>query len=1005
MASEYEGQKRSELNSLVYKAKEIIQSLPLDPTNLDRVALDVLYAKAIKVEAGGNFLKSWKQNRISKELSKSLSEAVIVQATGVLETIEKLKTLKTVTDSIKSKVLEIQGFDGAALNSNNSQDLGKIVSDLEILNSFSEFNKKFSDEASSLSSSEMERVLSLSVSLKNLFEIVKANESSLEMYKGDGTLGSAFKIRLRGAKDDLENLSLIQLVRWAELHEIRSNLDNLGLSKAADELTAGGIGYSEALASFRLGYYEALVQRLIFEQGLNTFDDKNVNRAINKLSQIILDIRSLTPAVMADEVLSRRGFDSSAKSGRIGELVAAVNMTKSRTSIKSLLTKHWDVITSVTPCVLAVPDAVVRFLDAENEKFDMVVFDEASQIPVPYSIGAMGRGHSSIVVGDSKQMPPTSVAQTSNEVDEEQIESALDFFVQESILGLCEISRVPEVMLNWHYRSNHESLIAYSNRTYYGGSLKTLPSPLIDNKQMALSYEYFPNGQFNRGSRKGGGGPLRTNSVEVQAIVNEIVARLNDPARADESIGVVTFNTQQQKEIREKLQDLGSKEVEEAMDAKDGKEYLFIKNLETVQGSERDVILFSTAFSLQDGKLPLNFGPLNGQGGSKRLNVAITRARKEMKVFTSFKPSDIDLSRTGSEGLRQLREFLTLVWYGPEAIGLGSASDSNHDIYRQQVADALTESALKVDQSVGMSGFRVDLAIRNPEDESQYLIALNLDGPEWGERATALDRDIMPRALLRGKMGWPEVHTLWLPNWVRDRNGEIEKIINLVMENSHRRVEVKQPEFASKTNTSEPVITTKDVASEDPLKNLLAETPSWQKAKPFRAGVAADLDYDLTDGQAMVRLFVHLYQSEGPVSPERFARFAASCYGFQKVAPKRIAELTYAGQQICAGRIGKDGFYFADEPDGFREWRKAGAEPRDVEQISYEEISNAMSAICSELQGISKPELLKETSRVFGANKLSNKIEARLETVLDKAVQYGKIQRRGEYFHSSKDGE
>jgi hypothetical protein len=171
------------------------------------------------------------------------------------------------------------------------------------------------------------------------------------------------------------------------------------------------------------------------------------------------------------------------------------------------------------------------------------------------------------------------------------------------------------------------------------------------------------------------------------------------------------------------------------------------------------------------------------------------------------------------------------------------------------------------------------------------------------------------------------------------------------------------------------------------------------------AGTAGDLDYDLTDGEAMVRLFVHLYKSEGPVSPERFARFAASCYGFQKVAPKRIAQLTFAGQQICEGKIGKDGFYFAGQPDSFSEWRKAGAEPRDVEQISFEEISNAMSDICSELQGISKPELIKETSRVFGANKLSSKIESRLETVLDKAVQYGKIQKRGEYFHSAKDGE
>jgi len=978
----------------------------IDPTNLDRVPLETVYAKALKVDSGGNFLKTYKQNKVSKELSKALSELIVVPASGVLEVIEKLRSLKIVTDSIKSKVLEIQGLSASGLNPNNQSDLMKIQDQIDVLSSFSRFSQKFAGETDSLSPSELGRVMNLSSAVLSLFNQVQADEQSAALYKGNQTLGASIQSRLRSAKEDLDNLSLIQLVRWAELHDVRSSLNQLGLSRAAEELIAGDIGYAEATSSFRLGYYEALVQRLIFEQGLNTFDDKSINRSINKLSQIILDIRKQTPAVMADGVLERRGFDSSAKSGRIGELVAAVNMTKSRTSIKGLLTKHWDVVTKITPCVLAVPDAVVRFLDAENEKFDIVVFDEASQIPVPYSIGAMGRGHSSIIVGDSEQMPPTSVAQSSNEVDEEAVEGSLDFYVQQSILDLCRISRVPDVMLNWHYRSDHESLIAYSNKTYYEGLLKTLPSPLIDKKRLALSYEYFPNGHFNRGSKnEGATGPLRTNSVEINAIVKEIVTRLEDPERADESIGVVTFNKQQQRAVLDALRLVKNKAVDEALEPKDGKEDLFIKNLETVQGSERDVILFSTAFSPQNGKLPLNFGPLNGEGGPKRLNVAISRARKEMKIFTSFMPSQIDVNRTGAKGLHHLREFLTLVWDGPDAIGLGNSAEKSHDIYRDQIADALTEAGLEVEQSVGMSGFRVDIAIRNPEDQTQYLLALNLDGDDWGQRATALDRDIMPRALLRGKMGWPEVETIWLPSWVRDRHGEVQRIVNLVKENSHRRVEVKQREISSSTNADQEVITTKEVSSEDPLKKLLEKIPEWKAATAYKAGVAADLDYDLTDPKAIGRVFLHLYKSEGPVSPERFARFTASCYGFQKVAPKRMSQLISVGQNMFHGLIGKDGFYFAENPDSFNQWRKSEIGPRDVEQISFEEISNAMRDISYELQGMSQDQLLKEASRVFGASKLSSKIETRLEQVLNKALQLGKLEKRGEYLYATKEGE
>src|SRR4051794_8128308 len=288
------------------------------------------------------------------------------------------------------------------------------------------------------------------------------------------------------------------------------------------------------------------------------------------------------------------------------------------------------------PCVLVSPDSVARFFPAAAGQFDLVVFDEASQIRVADAVGALGRAKAAVVVGDSKQMPPTSFAEPTTGTDnDDPIEMGVED--EESILSECVQARVPRQWLSWHYRSQDESLIAFSNAQYYENRLSSFPAPTHgrpsaepQGRGVAL---VRVDGTFHR---SGPSKQLRTNPVEANAIVAEIRKRFALSSEEAPSIGVVTFNAPQRTLIEGLLRDAGDERLVEALDRTDG-EGLFVKNLENVQGDERDVVFFSTAFSPDArGRLPLNFGPLNRVGGERRLNVAITRARRQVVVFSSF---------------------------------------------------------------------------------------------------------------------------------------------------------------------------------------------------------------------------------------------------------------------------------------------------------------------------------------------------------------------------------
>jgi hypothetical protein len=1005
----------STVESLMQTVSEIAGGYAFDLSRVGKVDfghLDNLY----RVALSANFLlKGMKLSGVAKQMNALLGTGKQIDKKVLGTAIEGLSQLQIVGNKLGQELARIPGLEfpiepNVFVDSDRAKIRAKLE-DLGILNGFllnPPVERSIATALlSSLDGDQRQAAVDLVADVKELFELLEANELSLKRWSGSGSLGTTLLASRKELVRDGREFNFSRLVLWNTLRVAGEPMNAHGLGTALDELLTGRTPYDEATNAFLKGFYEGLFKNLMVQKGLNTFDGSSVDNYIRKLGDAHERLRNRLPKILGAELLSRRGFDGSMRIGAIGDLVLSIKAGRSNIPLRELLAKHWDVISKMTPCVLASPDSAVRFLSATFEPFDLVVFDEASQIRVANSIGALGRAKAAVIVGDSEQMPPTSVAvaKTSVNDDEEEIDEEEHFGEPESILNQCGIARVPEIMLTWHYRSEDESLIAFSNHEYYKGKLSTFPTPNLGNSSKRLSLVNV-HGQFIRSSKDGGErgkGSLRTNPVEAEAIVADVIRRLEDPARSGESIGIVTLNEQQKTLVEQLMAQSKNKSLQAALEDGVGGEEILIKALEKVQGSERDVILISVAFSAKredPTNLPLNFGPIMYQGGHRRLNVAITRARKEVKVFSSFEPKMLADRNPTSKGLIDLAKFMAMASEkSPDAVAQLATLEKRLDRHRADVAEELRKVGLNVIEEVGLSDFKVDLAIVDPKNAQRAVLGVLLDGHRWSQRQTVTDRDSLPVSMLTGRMGWPSVERIWLPNWLRNKQGEIDRINAafvkaLAMKPQAPRVNVKakaaEPIFTKKSELEDE----RDFRGVNPFDKLLESVPTWSPLQPQIIGAQHYLDY-LHDSeiQKAVRAIVDkLTEQEGPVSPERLAKFVAACFGFNRVVSGRVAAINGIG---FPGQVrDKEQFLFpkAQNPETYSGWRKSPAgSGRSIQDVSIREIKSAMIAISDVAQGVQREDLIRETSRVFGVQKTSKEIAARLETAMDSAIAKGEL--------------
>jgi SpoU rRNA methylase family enzyme len=972
-------------------------------------------------KSAGFLTRSFKISKVYKNLSQGLGVQSPFPSSQLELQLEALVKLEKSANKALTEINKLTGmrFDDD-LNAYNAADNATILTqvlqlrNLVDLAAFATGSSTAQDLVLNAHGNVRDAAVQFADSIASLFELLAATNASQALWAGAKTFGERLVEALPKLRKDAVEFGLTPLIRWISLLNAASPFYHLGLTAAITSLLSGNVGYPQAANAFEKGFYRALFENLLVVRGLVSFDGTSINNFIRKLDDSHSRLRERLPKILGAELLSRRGFDSSMKIGAIGDLMLAIRQGRNNMPLRTLLSRHWEIITRITPCVLASPDSAVRFIDPKFEAFDIVVFDEASQIRVANAIGALGRANSAIVVGDSQQMPPTSVAQSKVGSDDVNIaEEELYLSEPESILSQCEIARVPDIMLNWHYRSEDESLIAFSNKAYYHGKLSTFPTPNIDPGQRSLQFVQVKDGQFIRSADEDRGakveGALRTNPAEASAIVADVIARLERKETANDSIGIVTFNIQQRDLIQRLLDASANEALQKALEEGVGGEPIFVKNLEAVQGRERDVILFSIAFSAKKSdprNLPLNFGPITHAGGHKRLNVAITRARKEVKIFCSFSPSALIEKNPPSRGLRDLAEYLDMAsGSNRNEIASLATRELKHDQHRSDVFAALSAAGLPAVEEVGLSDFKVDVALLGSGKKPKAVLGILLDGPRWQSRLTVSDRDSLPVELLKSRMGWPAIERIWLPDWIRDQQGEIARI------RSAFEVALKaSPKVAErKVTPSAPIFVQKSVddglsETMNPVDVLLESTQSW---RPFGSTTIAQQEYldylhDPRIREVVLDIIGQLTNAEGPVSKQRIGKFVASCFGYTRVVPARVDAI----YSIVGSSHERDseGFVYPATMSvvEFDSWRKSDAGAGRVpEEISLPEIANAMRDICRVAGGVRYEQLVKETSRVFGIQKVSAKILARLEDAYKWGTANGRLAINGEYVAAS----
>lgn len=551
------------------------------------------------------------------------------------------------------------------------------------------------------------------------------------------------------------------LQKWYHFSDKVNLIKSYGLPKIVDYYLKHKSG-RETEHNFRQGYYKSIINyHLNNNKDLRGFNGLMHENKIGNYLILDKNFQEVKKKELKNRLESeiRSHFLSTSEQQQLGVLMKRMLSNGRGVSLRKVINDSWDILQTAFPCMLMSPLSVSQYLEMKSDLFDIIIFDEASQMETADSIGVIARGKSIVVVGDPKQLPPTRffTSQTSSGEEIEESEDA------DSILEDCITLGMPSYYLTRHYRSKHESLISFSNKNFYENKLLTFPSANDSEKKVRT---IDPAGVYDMGK-------TRTNRIEAEAVVKYItdfIGHHDNPP----SIGVVAFSKAQSNLIEDLLNTKLQKNKSLLNKIEEFHEPIFIKNLENVQGDERDIIIFSIGYGPDiNGNVTLNFGPINQSGGERRLNVAVSRAREEMIVFTSLKPYHIPTDGL-SKGVATLRNFLSYASYEPQEETNEKPTLESYETIISQISDRLRRSGKKVDNFVGRSDFKVDIAILDDNNPGKYKMGIIIDGKNYYSLSTSRDREIVVPGVLEG-LGW-ELHRVWTIDWLNEPDKVMERI-------------------------------------------------------------------------------------------------------------------------------------------------------------------------------------------------------------------------------------
>lgn len=766
----------------------------------------------------------------------------------------------------------------------------------------------------------------------------------------------------------LNNIDMVE--NWIRFYKLLLSARELGIYdyltlaidnkvKISNYADMYSLVYFKQWKSHILSYNELLARfnRINHDNVLKLFREKDKLLFNISKARIISSISSIKPNI-----------DMTTNGSDVAVLRREGDKKRKLMPVRVLLSRIPELTQVLKPCFLMSPLSVSTYLEADKLKFDVAIFDEASQIFAEDALGAIYRANQVIVVGDEQQMPPSNYFKATivDEYDDDNNyeENVRDY---ESILEICNSKFYP-LSLKWHYRSRIEDLILFSNKNYYNSRLVTFPSFKKSGKHYGIDFHHISDGIYDR--------TRRINKKEAEYVVQLMVEHFN--SFPDRSLGIVAFSQSQQDAIDDEIVRFREKNSQYDKFFKDDlNEPIFVKNLETVQGDERDTIIFSVGYGRDiDGKFLHNFGPLNRMGGERRLNVAITRAKYNIQLVSSINSHDIELKRTKARGVELLKYYLEYAEKGYETLSNGNANTGvqaeqfEHDVY-----NFLSKQGYKVFREVGCSGYKIDIAVEHP-DRDEYVIAVECDGPSYNSIRSTRDRDRLRQEVLE-RLGW-RFYRIWSTDWFKNNRVERERLLDAVQK-AVSNSECKESVKANDSNTNNTCYLTDGIPEQKHYYEQLKITKSLLK-----------LDYS-----KILQLIVDM---ESPVSEEWIMRRTLEYFDRTKITSV-VKEQFDEALKSLPGIRRKNGFlYCINQREYPLRLPKQGDSGRDIKYIAVEELASGLYDIISENLKVNKEGMYKKLTELLGYSKVGPAIYASLDKALNHLIASNLVQEEGDAY-------
>jgi very-short-patch-repair endonuclease len=773
------------------------------------------------------------------------------------------------------------------------------------------------------------------------------------------------------------------------LGEINKGLPRATFEKRFYRLCAdAAIQNSESLADFSGPQRQELIEKF------HSLDEKLRDLAVKRIQAVASDA--------ANQVKSAANLGDIG--GEIGILRRELQKQKRFKPLRKLFAEIPHALQALKPCMLMSPISVSTFLKPGSCEFDLVVFDEASQLPTAETVPSILRAKQVVVAGDSNQLPPTSFFETSIFDESEEVEEDVNAAPEPlpSLLDDCKaiVPVFQESHLRWHYRSRDERLIKFSNHYFYLNGLITFPSASTDRTGRGVHLEYVPDGVWDRGRS-------RTNRAEALRVARLVVEHLD--AWPERSLGVVAMNRSQKESIEDLLaEDLRDRPDVAALLNKNSKEAFFVKSLENVQGDERDTMIISVGYGKDaDGHLTLNFGPLNMEGGWRRLNVLVTRAKWQTILVTCLRSTELTGINPQNRGALALKNFIEYAEHeGELPHPPPTLTQAETNDFEDAVREALVQLGLAVDAQVGASKFRIDLAIRDRRDPRRYVLAVECDGASYHSSRTARDRDLLREQILR-RMGW-RIHRVWSTEWFHDPDGAILSILE-----SLQQAEATPPEELLEV----PVAETRDITDERepqqpqgdsrPDRGQTSPTRRYSTGEPYQKFRAQSQWRDPSlllrpaNVPKLAGLVTAIANIEGPIHERLIVERLKEVFGIDRISHDstiavnitRAINLAVSDNRL---RQGRNGWFLSKAGVPLAHFRlpNDGVE-RDVDQIAAEEIELAVLHLVEDQFGVQRERLPRAVAKLLGFRQLRADGAKFIHEIIDDLVERGHLRTSG----------